>query len=100
MEASTVGEHRTFPSVETVEAACLTEYFGTWTKIEVISVAEYYFSVDFVDEFVLMDSLNGGGGADRHEYRSRNISVIGVQNARTGVGRGVSMNEFVHKSKL
>jgi hypothetical protein len=61
-----------------MKATCFFKEFNSRPKVEMIRVAQNNFSVDVIFQFALVNGLNGAGSANRHKYRSMDLTVSGL----------------------
>jgi len=70
LESAGVGEDRTVPGHETMEAAELCDHVLAWAKVQVVGVAEQDRRAERA-QLVRVDEFDGRLGADRHERRRK-----------------------------
>ena len=88
LEAAGIGEDGVGPGHEAVESAHLTDWLVAGTKVEMVGVGEQDFDAEVVGEVALIETLDGGLGADGHEDRGFDDAVRGVEQAGAGAGGG------------
>ena len=86
--AAGVGEDRTGPAHERVDAPNLAHALGPGAMREVVRVGEHDLRADLA-QLVGEHALDRAVGADRHEARSLDGAVCGPQASGAGVGGGV-----------
>ena len=91
LKTAAVGENRSLPAVELVQAAGLFYDFHAGAQIQVVGVAEYNLGIDFVAQFVRMHAFDSAYGAYRHEDRRFNRAMVGFDKAGAGVAIAASM---------
>ena len=77
LKAAAVGEDRTVPSVEFVQATGPADDVHAGTEIEVICVAKDNLGLYVVAQFVHVDAFHGAEGADGHEDGGFYGAVVG-----------------------
>lgn len=85
LEAAAVGEDRTVPAVELVQAACCPDDVKTWAQVEVIGVSEDNLCHDLLLEFLEVDALHASYGSYGHEDWGLDLSVVGGDDACTRI---------------
>ena len=85
LETTTVGEDRTLPAIESMQAACCLHDLKSWTEVEVIGIAQDNLSLHLVAKLVEVDSLHRTYGSHRHEDWSLDLSVVGGDDASAGI---------------
>ena len=84
LEAARVGQDRTWPADEAVEAAEPGDAFGTRTQHQVVGVAEDDVGAELL-QLIEIDGLHRSGGADRHEGRGADPAARRVDDAEAGI---------------
>ena len=77
LEAARIGENRTIPSIELMQATCLLEHLKSWTKVEMIGIAKNNLCLDLLLQFAKMQALDTAHCAYRHENRSLDLAMVG-----------------------
>src|SRR5262245_60410847 len=93
LKATTVGEHRTVPRDEAVQAAQFVNELVTRPEIQVVSVAKDDLGAQRL-EVLLGNGLNCTCRAHRHEYGSRDLAMCGCDLPQPRLGAWIGSNEF------
>src|SRR5689334_10317100 len=83
LEAAAIGEHRTAPAYEAMQAAELLYEVGAGAQVEMISVAQDDSGLEGF-QFVRRDRFDAGLGAHGHEHGGFEVAVRGGEDAGTG----------------
>ncbi len=84
LKPAAVGEDRTVPSVEAVQAAGGLNHVESRTEVKMICVAQYDLGLHLLTHFGHVDRLYGAHSAYGHEYRGLYHSVVGGDESRSG----------------
>ena len=85
LEATTVGQYGTIPTIELMEPTRRLKYFQTWTKIKVIGVSEDDLSLYLVAHITQMTGFHRAHRTNRHKNRSLYLAMICGEHSRTGL---------------
>ena len=88
LEAATIGEYRSLPAIELVQAAGFADYIHARTQIQMIGIAKNYLRLYVVAEFMQVHTFHCAGCADRHKYWSLYSAVVGFYQACSGLATG------------
>ncbi len=95
LKATTVGQDRTIPAHELVQAASLFDNLGTGPQVQVIGVAQNDLRLD-VMQLGHGDSFHRGPGADWHKDRRLNGSASGLDRSGTSSALAVLLMQSEH----
>ena len=84
LEASTIGENGTIPTVELVQATGSLNDVHAGTQIQVIGVAQNNLSLHLFLHLVHVHCLDGTYSAHRHKDGGKYVAVIGLNDTGTG----------------
>ena len=101
LESPTVGQNRTIPSHEAMEATQFADDCITWPYMEMVRVPQDDFCPE-VAKLVGRDGFHRGLGADRHKDRRLDITPAGMQNSCTSLtgGIGLEKGEWIQLGKI
>ena len=83
LNPAAVSKYRPVPAFEFVQPSGGLEGVKPGPEVEVIGVAQNYLSLDVILEVMVIDSLDGSDGPDRHKYGSVNLSVVSCEGTRS-----------------
>ena len=84
-----------------MQPACLVQGIEPWAQVEVVRIAEDDLRVDVVTQLGHVDSLHGADRPDRHEYRGKDLPVVGLYTPSTRGSLSTSLMdiEFQHRRR-
>ena len=91
LKAATIRQYGLVPTVEAVQAAGFLEYLCAGSEVEVVGVAQYDLSLHFLVKVAVGNAFHASYCADGHEDGGFYLSVVGRDEACTGIGEGVCM---------
>ena len=94
LKAAGVSEEGARPTHEFVQTAHAADGFVAGAEIEVVGVGEEDFDAEVVGEVALVESFDGGLGANGHEDRGLDDTVRGVEEAGAGARGGALGDDF------
>ena len=83
LKTAAVRQDRSFPSFESVQAACLTQDLRTRAQEQMIRVAQDDLRLDIVLQFLTLNALNRPYCSDRHKDGRQDIAVVGMYHSRS-----------------
>ena len=93
LKAARIGQHRSVPCREAVDAARLFENFHSRTQVKVVGIGQNDLGLRFVAHVAMEDPLDCRRGSDRHEDRRADHAVVGRNLPCAGFGAGIGMSE-------
>ena len=94
LETTRVGQDRTVPCVELMQATGLTQGVETRAQVQVVGVAQDDLSLHLFTEFREMNTLHATTGTNGHEDWRLDLSVVSGDNAGAGTTVWVCMLQF------
>ena len=78
LKTARVGQNRTVPSFEPMQAASFMQDLCPRTKIQMIGVSQNNLRLDILLQLLALNALHGTYRTNRHENRREDVAMIGV----------------------
>ena len=86
-----VGEDRSVPTFEPVQASRFVQDSGAGTQVEVVRITQDNLRVDVVQQVTFVHTFDGAHGPHGHEDRRQDVAMVRVDDACAGGTPAVSM---------